>query len=130
MTEYASKQGDSGDINLRLIALLCELGVETFPFIDETFMTIYTLLTGVTVEEMPKAAALVLPDKGGRFTYRISQSGNQLQVVSRMALRKPVYFAEEYPHLRELFALVIQTFVYYAPCYYSLSSDLTGIWPG
>ncbi len=75
--------------------------------IDELYMTTFTLPEGYTVEEMPKAAVLALPDKGGRFTYQVTQSGNTLQVMSRLTLRKTVYFAEEYGALRELFALVV-----------------------
>lgn len=75
--------------------------------IDESYMTTFTLPEGYVVEEVPKAAALSLPDKAGRFTYQVGQTGNQLQVISRLTLRKPVYFAEEYATLRELFALVV-----------------------
>lgn len=75
--------------------------------IDELYLTTFTLPEGYTVEELPKPAVLALPDKGGRFTYQVTQSGNTLQVMSRLTLRKTVYFAEEYAALRELFALVV-----------------------
>lgn len=75
--------------------------------IDESFVLNYTLPDGFTVEELPKPAALSLPEKGGRFVYQVSQNGNQLQVISRLTLRKSVYFAEEYANMRELFALIV-----------------------
>jgi hypothetical protein len=75
--------------------------------IDELYMTTFTLPEGYTVEELPKPAALALPDKGGRFTYQVTQAGNTIQVMSRLTLRKTVYLADEYGALRELFALVV-----------------------
>lgn len=75
--------------------------------IDESYMATFTLPDGYIVEELPKPAALSMPDKGGRFTYQVTQTGNQLNVISRLTLRKTLYFADEYPILRELFALVV-----------------------
>ncbi|WP_019987385.1 transglutaminase domain-containing protein [Rudanella lutea] len=75
--------------------------------IEEAFMATYTLPQGFVVEELPKAAVISLPDKAGRFSYQVSHTGNQLQVVSRVSLRKPIYNAEEYGALRELFALIV-----------------------
>ncbi|KAB7733093.1 DUF3857 domain-containing protein [Rudanella paleaurantiibacter] len=75
--------------------------------IEEAFMATFTLPQGFAVEELPKAAVISLPDKAGRFSYQVLHTGNQLQVVSRLSLRKPIYFAEEYGALRELFALIV-----------------------
>jgi hypothetical protein len=60
------------------------------------------------VEEMPKGASISLPDNGGRFLYQIAAlSENRFQVVSRLSLRRPVYSAEEYSALRELFSMIV-----------------------
>jgi transglutaminase-like putative cysteine protease len=75
---------------------------------DEMYSAVYTLPTGFKVEEMPKGASISLPDNGGRFLYQIAAlSENQFQVVSRLSLRRPVYSAEEYSALRELFSMIV-----------------------
>lgn len=75
--------------------------------IEETFTATYTLPEGFQVEEMPKPVSMVLPDNGGRFLYQLAvTNGNQLQVVSRIILRKTRYLAGEYGPLRELFSRI------------------------
>ncbi|WP_020596856.1 transglutaminase domain-containing protein [Spirosoma panaciterrae] len=75
---------------------------------EETFVATYTLPQGYQVEEMPKPVSMALPENAGRFTYQIGiNTENKLQVVSRIMLRKPMYFAEEYPNLRELFSRIV-----------------------
>lgn len=76
--------------------------------IDETFTATYTLPAGFQVEELPKPVAMTLPDNGGRFVYQVaSVNGNQLQVVSRISLRRTMYFATDYPTLREFFSQIV-----------------------
>jgi hypothetical protein len=75
---------------------------------DETYSAVYTLPKGFTVEELPKTASITLPNNRGRFIYQTALlPDNQLQVVSRFSLRQPIYSADEYPALRELFNLVV-----------------------
>ncbi|GAB4055761.1 hypothetical protein GCM10028810_69170 [Spirosoma litoris] len=76
--------------------------------IEETFTATYTLPTGFQVEEMPKPISMALPNDGGRFLYQVSTNAeNQLQVISRIQLRRSVYLAEEYETLRELFSQIV-----------------------
>lgn len=75
--------------------------------IDETYSATYTLPDGFQVEELPKPASIALPENGGRFLYRAVVNGNQLQVTSRISLRKTMYFAHEYLALRELFSQIV-----------------------
>lgn len=76
--------------------------------IDETFTATYTLPAGYQVEELPKPVSMVLPENGGRFLYSVTVvEGNRLRVLSRISLRKTVYFADEYPALRELFSQIV-----------------------
>ncbi|UFH53681.1 DUF3858 domain-containing protein [Spirosoma sp. KNUC1025] len=77
-----------------------------FPM-DETFTATYTLPNGFQVEELPKPVSMTLPKDSGRFLYKVSVSGNQLQVNSRIILRKPVYSPDEYLALRELFTQIV-----------------------
>ncbi|QMW00469.1 transglutaminase domain-containing protein [Spirosoma foliorum] len=75
---------------------------------EETFIATYTLPQGFTVEEMPKPVSMVLPENGGRFIYQVSvNDGNKLQVISRILLRKPMFYAGEYGPLRELFSRIV-----------------------
>ncbi|WP_461149958.1 transglutaminase domain-containing protein [Spirosoma pulveris] len=75
--------------------------------IDETFSATYTIPKGFQVEEMPKAVSMVLPENGGRFLYQVVADGDNLQVISRISLRRTQYFAGEYGPLRELFSKIV-----------------------
>ncbi|GAB3499271.1 hypothetical protein GCM10027341_22240 [Spirosoma knui] len=76
--------------------------------IDETFTAVYTLPEGYQIEELPKPVNMSLPDNAGRFIYSLTpMNGNQVQIISRVSLRKTMYFADEYPALREFFNQII-----------------------
>ncbi len=75
--------------------------------IDETFICYYTLPEGYLVEELPKNAIIDLPEKAGRFTYMAAVSGNTLQVMSKIQLKKAVFSAEEYQFLKELYSQIV-----------------------
>jgi hypothetical protein len=76
--------------------------------VDETLVMTLTLPAGYEVEELPKAAAVTLPDNGGRFMFQAQPNANgTIQVMSRLNLSRPVYFAEEYANLREFYRLVV-----------------------
>lgn len=75
---------------------------------EETFIATYTLPTGYEVEEMPKGVSMTLPNNEGRFIYQVAVTPtNQLQVNSRILLRKAVYTADDYQSIRELFARIV-----------------------
>jgi transglutaminase-like putative cysteine protease len=76
---------------------------------DETFTVTYTLPAGYQVEELPKPVSMSLPENAGRFIYNVAtiNGGSQLQVISRISLRKTMYFADEYFSLRELFSQIV-----------------------
>ncbi|NID08731.1 transglutaminase [Fibrivirga algicola] len=76
------------------------------PF-DETFTATYTLPEGYRVDELPAPLALSLPNNGGRFTYQVQQIGRQLSVSSRITIRKPVFLADEYSMLKELYDKIL-----------------------
>ncbi|MGI4873576.1 MAG: hypothetical protein ACRYFX_20660 [Janthinobacterium lividum] len=62
-----------------------------------------TLPPGYTAD-LPKPATLALPDKGGHYVYAASSPApGTVQLVSRLTLDKPVYSAQEYTTLRELY---------------------------
>ncbi|GAA4507912.1 hypothetical protein GCM10023172_39250 [Hymenobacter ginsengisoli] len=54
--------------------------------------------------ELPKPAALLLPDGGGRYAYSASSpTPGTVVLMSRLTLDKPVYSAQEYHALREFY---------------------------
>ena len=70
---------------------------------QEVIMLTLNLPPGYAAE-LPKPASLALPDKGGRYVYSAtSPTPGTVQLTSRLVLDKPVYNAEEYGALRELY---------------------------
>ena len=70
---------------------------------QETIMLTLTLPPGYTAE-LPKPLSLALPDQGGRYVYMASSpTPGTVQLASRLTLDKPVYTAQEYQALRELY---------------------------
>jgi hypothetical protein len=74
---------------------------------DETYACTFIIPDGYKIEEMPKGTIIDLPEKAGRFTYMVAVNGNTLQISSRISLKKPVYYAEEYPFLKEFFHQIV-----------------------
>jgi hypothetical protein len=74
---------------------------------DETYACSFIIPEGYKIEEMPKATIVDLPEKSGRFSYMVAVNGNTVQISSRISLKKPVYYAEEYPFLKEFFNQIV-----------------------
>ncbi|WP_345235495.1 DUF3857 domain-containing protein [Hymenobacter saemangeumensis] len=74
---------------------------------EETIMMTLTLPAGYELSESPKAAVVDLPEDGGRFMYSVTGTEGTVQLTSRMYLRKPMYAAAEYEHLREFYRLML-----------------------
>jgi hypothetical protein len=75
--------------------------------VEETFIATYEFPKEYSVVEMPKNLSVSLPENGGKFTYIITLNGNKLTVTSRIQLRKPVYYTEEYASLQEFFDKIV-----------------------
>jgi len=75
---------------------------------DEITMVTLTLPEGYELAEMPKASVVDLPNDGGRFVYSVTATTpGKVQLTSRLNLRKSVYGADEYVHLREFYRLML-----------------------
>jgi len=74
---------------------------------EKTYVATITIPAGYKVEEMPKNALISLPENAGRFSFMVAANGNTLQITSRVSIRKPVFYAEEYDALREFYSLVV-----------------------
>ena len=75
---------------------------------DETIVLNLSLPAGYTISEVPKPSIVDLADGGGRFLYSATLNGSTLQLTSRLTLRRPIYGAAEYVHLRELYRLMLE----------------------
>ncbi|PRY13675.1 uncharacterized protein DUF3857 [Pontibacter ummariensis] len=75
--------------------------------IDETYLCRLTIPEGYELEEAPKSIAVNLPENGGRFMYMVQQNGNVIQVMSKVSINKPVFYAPEYPYLKEFYNQII-----------------------
>ena len=59
------------------------------------------------VDGLPPKVGLVLPQSGGRYIFEITDSGKKLSMNSSLLIAKPVFTADEYHYLRELFNNVV-----------------------
>ena len=81
-----------------------DFGYEVF----DTYTAEITIPEGYEVESLPAAAAVGIPNKGGRFMFSVSQIGDKINVMSRLNLSQDAYPVDMYPYLRELFAKVVE----------------------
>jgi hypothetical protein len=72
-----------------------------------SFMGTYKLPEGYEIEEMPKAEIITLPGNVARFLYQVKQSGNVIQVTSKVSVNKVKFLPEEYADLREFFERIV-----------------------
>jgi hypothetical protein len=76
--------------------------------ISSSFIGNFTLPDGYALEEMPKGEIIMLPDKGGKFSYQVRQVGNVIQVNSMIQVSRTRFLPEEYAGLKEFFERVVQ----------------------
>jgi hypothetical protein len=74
---------------------------------EKTYLCRLTIPEGFAVEELPKAKVMMLPNNAGRYTYNISQTGNQLNIVSMLQINKSMFVMDEYPNLREFYSQMV-----------------------
>ena len=121
--EFAQPADDNTTAGTFYLSPLREFGSEQNPFRhndrlfpvdfgaaqDETTMVTLTLPVGYELAEMPKTAVVDMPDNGGRFLYNVAvTTPGVVQITSRLSLRKAMYGADEYVHLREFYRLMLE----------------------
>lgn len=62
---------------------------------------------GYEIAELPKNAVLALPNQLGTFRYTIGVNGNQIQVMSTLALKTAQILSENYLDLREFYSRIV-----------------------
>ncbi len=66
-----------------------------------------TLPQGYTVDYAPVNKGIALPNNGGKFITDFHTDGNKFSFSHMLQFNKPVYFASEYPYIKELYSQVI-----------------------
>jgi len=74
---------------------------------EELFIIKIQIPEGYTIEEMPQSKMFVLPDKSGRFTYSVQNTGNIINIMSSLQINRTLYVGDEYLHLKQFYAQVI-----------------------
>ncbi len=72
------------------------------------FILNLTIPQGFIVEELPESISLKTEGNGANFQYRLSQTGDKIQVISKMTLEKLHYEPEEYSIIRNFFGVVVE----------------------
>ena len=62
---------------------------------------------GMEVHQLPTPIKLVTADKSVSYQYRVSLSGNTIQVMIKMNTSKPMYLQAEYEELRSFFNFIV-----------------------
>ena len=75
---------------------------------SSTFIGNFKLPEGYYLEQMPKTEVVVLPDKGGRFSFQVKQEGNMVSVSSVVVISKSYFAASEYELLREFYDRIVE----------------------
>ncbi|MCP9770950.1 DUF3857 domain-containing protein [Lacihabitans sp. LS3-19] len=62
------------------------------------------------VESLPKNSNVVLSDKSAQFIYNCTfdQNTNKINLISKIVLKNPIYYAEQYHELKELYNIIVQ----------------------
>lgn len=56
--------------------------------------------------ELPEATVVELPDNQGKFVYNVSQTGNKVNIVSKVNINTTVFSVADYTALQEFYELV------------------------
>lgn len=75
---------------------------------DEIFSHKIRIPKGYTVESAPESAAFSLPDQSARYSYQFLVNQDEVSVLTRFSIKNPVYYAESYQDLKELFSYMVR----------------------
>jgi hypothetical protein len=75
--------------------------------LDEVVSFRYKIPAGYVIESIPKSIHINLPENAGSFRYSVGSSADQIQIMSRISLKKPIYIAEEYDMLRAFYDQIV-----------------------
>ncbi|RPE05819.1 DUF3857 domain-containing protein [Chitinophaga lutea] len=75
---------------------------------DANFTLSIQLPDNYTVEEIPKSTIVKYNDGEGLFQFLVQQTGNMIQLRSRVKLTRANYLPEEYDSLREFYDVIVK----------------------
>jgi hypothetical protein len=71
--------------------------------IEATLLCNITLPDGFVVEELPQSRVIALPGNAARAIFNISESGNKVQVMTRLQINRTLFMPDEYGQLKEFY---------------------------
>ncbi|WP_285010104.1 DUF3857 domain-containing protein [Pedobacter faecalis] len=75
---------------------------------EENYRIMVELPEGYQIQTMPKNEKVSLPDDVASFTFMCAMEGKVLTILSKIAIKKPVFTHEEYHGLKELFKNIVR----------------------
>ena len=77
---------------------------------DMTYKLALEVPKDFTVESLPKNLNIVLSDKSAQFIYNctLEAATNKINLISKIMLKNPMYYAEQYHELKELYNRIVQ----------------------
>ena len=74
---------------------------------EQSFYMNFTIPEGYKVEEMPKPMRVKWQDESIKYDYILTLAGDKIQLMSKFILTRPIFQAQEYKALRELYAQIV-----------------------
>ena len=65
------------------------------------------ILTGYKVDELPKSTRVMLNEDEGMFEYLITNDGANIQMRTRLLIKKANFLNEDYQTLRDFYAFIV-----------------------
>jgi len=78
-----------------------------YPF-EENYRMVIDFPENYKLEKLPKNEAFALPDNDGSFTITYVAEENKIAIKSKIVIKKPVFSAEEYFTLKELYKNIVR----------------------
>ena len=79
-----------------------------FPYAQgRKYVLSFTIPEGYVVDDLPKPTRVSLPNKGGSFTFNVSQNGQTITLVNNLKLNQKFFTVEEYQGLRKFYEMVV-----------------------
>jgi transglutaminase-like putative cysteine protease len=75
--------------------------------IKENYIFNLTIPAGWSVEQLPQATSILLPNKAGFFKCALQENSGVLQIISTLKINKNMFLPEEYDQLKEFFRIIV-----------------------
>lgn len=75
---------------------------------DYVYVLQLELEEGIKIAEIPESINVALPDGKGRYSLRFIELNGNLQIIEKLSVKEPFFYAQEYAALKNFFDLVIE----------------------